>query len=159
MSPHCNLYLQISKQSFCMTHQLMMMHHHTKFGYKRLSYSKDISQTLVKIFNLHCGHNLELGNPAFFMQHSSLWQSTIKQSGCIRIISSEDIRKPPYFSLYTPCDLDHEDSHILAQDFSSWWCITMPCLVSKGGVLQKRSFGQNQDIAILIYPTSWTWLW
>ena len=44
------------------------------------------------------------------------------ESGCIRIISSEDIMKQPYFSLYTPCDLDHEDSNpafvqdILAHD-------------------------------------------
>ena len=154
MSPHCNLYLQISKQSFCMTHQLMMMHHHTKFSYKRLSDSKDIiSQTLVKIFNLHCGHNLELGNPAFFMQHSSLWQSTIKQSGCIRIISSEDIMKPPYFSLYTPCDLDHEDSHILAHDDASpchVWFPKVECF--------RRDHLDKTRTAILIYPTSWTWL-
>ena len=30
---------------FCMALQLMMMHHHTKFGYKRLSSSHDIFWT------------------------------------------------------------------------------------------------------------------
>ena len=42
---HVTLTLKLAKQSLCMTHQLTMMHHHIKFGYKRYSSSGDIVQT------------------------------------------------------------------------------------------------------------------
>ena len=42
MNLHCVLELKAANQSFCMTLQLMLVYHHTKFGYKKLSGSEDI---------------------------------------------------------------------------------------------------------------------
>ena len=47
ISPHCNLDLEDRTPPFffCRTLQSMMMHHHTKFGYKSFSGSQDILWT------------------------------------------------------------------------------------------------------------------
>ena len=39
------LTLKIASQFFCMTHRLRTMHHHIRFGYKKLSCSEDIFWT------------------------------------------------------------------------------------------------------------------
>ena len=41
------LTFKLAYQSFCMTLQITMMHHHTKFGYKRFGGSDDIGQTNI----------------------------------------------------------------------------------------------------------------
>ena len=65
MSCLFGLDLEDCKPSFspCMTLWLLMivMHHNTKFGYKRFSSSENI-QTFIKILNLRCDPDLEQSN-------------------------------------------------------------------------------------------------
>ena len=49
MSPHCDLDLDGHKTNLTI---LMMMHHHTKFGYKKSFSSEDV-QTFNEDLNLH----------------------------------------------------------------------------------------------------------
>ena len=59
------LTLKTANQSFCMTLQVMKMHHYTKFGYKRFKGSQNISWTNTKILNLNCDLDLEHSNQIF----------------------------------------------------------------------------------------------
>ena len=49
MSPHCDFDLEDGDQSLSMTLWPMIMHHHTKFGYRRLSSSEHIVR-----MNIYC---------------------------------------------------------------------------------------------------------
>ena len=42
INPHCDLDLAVRQQTSCKTPQLMIMHHLTQFGYKKLSGSEDV---------------------------------------------------------------------------------------------------------------------
>ena len=48
MSLCCDTDLIVAKQSFCKTLWLMMMHHHTRLGYKKLNSSKDVVWTSIQ---------------------------------------------------------------------------------------------------------------
>ena len=52
------LTLKLAQQSFRMTLQLMMMHHHTKFNYKRLSGSEDVVWTKYQHTDGHTDSNI-----------------------------------------------------------------------------------------------------
>ena len=53
MSLYCDLDLEMAKQSFCIILRLMVMYHHTKFGYKK--FKRLSGQTLIELFlNFHC---------------------------------------------------------------------------------------------------------
>ena len=66
MSPHCDLDPEHSKTITlyqCVTLWLMMMHHHTKFGYKSLNCSYKIishGQTFTSVLNFHCDCECDL---------------------------------------------------------------------------------------------------
>ena len=73
-----SLTLEIAKQPFHVT--LWLMHHHTKFGYKELSHSKNIfkyRQTFNEVLNSHCDLDR---SKAFFTRYPWLWWCTIKLS-------------------------------------------------------------------------------
>ena len=56
------LTLKLVWQSFHITLQLMMLHHHNKFRYKRLCGWEDVD---IDILNLPCDLDLEHSNPIF----------------------------------------------------------------------------------------------
>ena len=75
------LTLKTANQSFWQTIWLIMMHHHTTFGSKRFSVSKDIIWT-----NIHCHLEILLWpwpwtqQSDFSIKHSGFWKCTIKPS-------------------------------------------------------------------------------
>ena len=64
-SPCCDLDLENSNNYFCMTLQLIMMHHNTEFGYKMFSGLKNIIWITIDILTLRCDLDLEGNNPHF----------------------------------------------------------------------------------------------
>ena len=58
------LTLKIASQSFCVTLQLVIMHHKTKFGAKIFGGLEDICVN-IDILTPHCDFDLECNNPIF----------------------------------------------------------------------------------------------
>ena len=69
------LTLKIANQSFCMTFQLMMMHHNTKFGNTMFDSLEDTIWENIDILTFHC--DLECSNP-FFPQKNTLAYNDVK---------------------------------------------------------------------------------
>ena len=84
MSPHCDLDLEDSNNNnkICMTIQLMMLHHHTKFGNKMFCESENIIQTFMNMLNLHCDLDLECSYPTFSTKHSLMMLYYEIKYGC-----------------------------------------------------------------------------
>ena len=107
------LTLETANNFFCITLQLMMLHHHTYIGNKMFCQSEDISsgQTFTDILNLCCDLDLECSNPVFSQDTLSgdpvlsnqVWLQTDQQ---FRRYS----RKSYFDYISPPCDLDLEDS-------------------------------------------------
>ena len=57
------LTMKIANKSFCMTLQLMMMHHNTKLGNKMLGGLEDIIWMNIDFLTLRCDLDLECSNP------------------------------------------------------------------------------------------------
>ena len=77
---------------FCMTLQLIMMHHNTEFGNKMFGGLENIIWINIDILTRRCDLDLE-GNNLFFF-HKTLWPMITyhrTEFGCQRISSSEDI--------------------------------------------------------------------
>ena len=66
-SPCCDLVLENSKLLFffCMTLQLIMMHHNTEFGDKMFGGLENIIWINIDILTLRCDVDLEGNNPLF----------------------------------------------------------------------------------------------
>ena len=93
MSLHCDLDIKVCRPIILRTLQLMMMHHHTKFGNKRFGGSEVINQknkTFIKILNLACEFDHETEQPNLFTR--PVWPMT-------RTRSSEDIRETVIITL------------------------------------------------------------
>ncbi|WP_419583241.1 hypothetical protein, partial [Thiolapillus sp.] len=76
---------------FCMTLQLIMMHHNTEFGNKMFGGLENIIWINIDILTLRCDLDLEGNNPLF---PQTLWRMITyhrTKFGCQRISSSEDI--------------------------------------------------------------------
>ena len=141
MSPYhyVTIALLRTKQYFCVTLWLMMMHHHTMSGYKGLNSSKDIVSTNVQwSFQPLLWPWTQWSN--VFTKQPTLWRCTLKQFGSKRIRRSEDLTV--IFWFYVPCDRDpiclqdtraNEDATL----YQDWW--------QKGWVVPKKSSGTSQD--------------
>ena len=143
--------VKIATQCFCMTHQLMMLPNITKFGYKRLSSSKDIVQTN---FNWNFQHLLWPSpwahQSSIFPRHYGLW-STIKLS----VVAKETLAQKSqwwYFSYI--CFLEQAltvtltlktETHLVLHDM----CPTLMCQQTKFGY---KRFSGSDD-------TFWTKQW
>ena len=90
MSPHCDPELKKANQSSCMTLWPMMLHHYTKFGYRRFS-----RWTFTGILNLFCDldhyHNRAI--QSFPKTIHLMMMSYQSKFSCKRISSSNNIFK------------------------------------------------------------------
>ena len=59
------LTLKIANDLFCITLQLIMMHHNTEFGNKMFGSLENIIWMNIDILTLHCDLDLEGNNPLF----------------------------------------------------------------------------------------------
>ena len=92
--------LKIANQSFCMTFQLMTMHHYTKFGNKMFGGVENNMWTNSEILTLRCDLDLERSKPFFFLtRYSGLWLS---DQVWLRISTSEDTVERVIFWSYKP---------------------------------------------------------
>ena len=127
-------------------HSPVMMHHHTKLVFKRLSSWGDITQ-----MNNHWNYEPFLwpwpwpqqSHPIFLQENPTFSVFAVKPS-CKRISSSED-RKSYFDYMILHYDLDLADSKpiFFERHSGSRWCITIPNLLVKGSVVQKISSGQT----------------
>ena len=137
MSPHCDLDLEDSKQSFPMTLWPMVMHHNTKFGYNRLSSWKVMVQMKIQVsmqfltfavtLNLSTTQQCNL-----FMRQSSLWWCAIKPKFVAKGSVFQKIQQKVIFWLFEPSLwpwLWRQQSNLFAWHSGSWWCITIPSLM------------------------------
>ena len=124
------------------------MYHHTNFGYKMSSGSDFTVQIFIDIFNLHCCLDLECSNLFLFFKLQLMMIYHQTKSGCKWINSSEDIVEIVIFwwheTLLWPWPCRYRN-HLIAWHFSTWWCITIPSLVTKRSALWKISSRQTFD--------------
>ena len=146
MSPHCDPALEDSKPIFLHDLWPMMIHHHTKFGYKRFSSWGDIIQK-----NIHWNSDPFLwpwlwpqqSDAIFFTRLIMVCHQT--KFGSKRISSSEDIIETVIFWSYEPLLWPwpwKQQTNLFAWH-SGWWCITMSSLVTKCLAVLKISSGQT----------------
>ena len=113
MSHHYDPELEDSKLISC----FMMMHHHTKFGYKRFSSWGDCRPhehllELWTFFNFDLDHNRAIQSFHETTQLRMMCHWT--KFSCKRISSSEDILDSHYFDyMFLHCDLNLEGSKII----------------------------------------------
>ena len=110
MSPHCDFDLEDGDQSLSMTLWPMIMNHHTKFGYRRLSSSEHIVR-----MNIYCHFEPSLWpwswmqRSIFFTGHSDLWWLTIKQRWAARGSTVQKHNGNRFWSLSPRRDRDLEE--------------------------------------------------
>ena len=139
--------LMIVKKKICLTHHVMIIHHHTRFGKKWLSGSEDISRTRSDTWRKYhqdkhsqtfwtFAVTLTL-NAVIPFFHSKLWLMMLcyqTKCGCQPTSSLEDTTEIVIFWLYKPLLLRWHWTQW--NNFSAWYsglwcCITLPGLVTK----------------------------
>ena len=126
----------------------MMLYHHAKFGYRRLSTWGDIVQ-----MNIHWNSAPllwpwpwpETAVQSFHKTIHLMMMCHQTKFSCKKISSSEDILKSHILIIWSftvTLTLKTTNKSFWRQS-GSWWCITTPSLVVKCSVIQKTSSGQT----------------
>ena len=141
------LNLKTTNQSSCMTLWPMMLHHHTKFGYRRSAAEELWSRwMLTGILNLFCDLDLD-HNRAIQSFHKTIHLMMMchqTKFSCKRISNIYIYIKKAYFDyIIHNCDLDLEDSKPIFLKDNLIMIITIPSLVVKDSVFKKVSSGQT----------------
>ena len=148
------LTLKIVNQFFRTTHRLMIIHHHTKFGKKKIikndwavreilsghdRHTEKISsgQTFTDILNLRCDLDLEHSNPIFHrtLRLMILYYQT--KFGCKLTRNLEHKTEIVIFGLYRPSLWPWQWTQWI--NFSAWhsglwWCISVVQKISSGQI-------------------------
>ena len=117
------------------------------------------SQQRLKIRNpwINLCYDLELSKPIF---HKTLWLVIMYHHTKFWLQIQQQFRKYCGKVILCHSDLDHENTLTLKipKQSSAWhlgslWCITMPCLVTKGIAFQKISYWQTSFQKISYWQT------
>ena len=147
------LIMKTVNQFFCMTHHLMILHHHSKFGKRWLSGSGDTEWTRSDTWGKHHPNKHPLTfwifavtltfNVVTPFSQRTLWLMMLyykTKFGCKLASSSEDTTKIAIFWLYKPSLWPW---HWTQWTNSSAWhsglrcCKTIPSLATKRSAVQK----------------------
>ena len=144
------------EQSPCMTLWPMMMHHHTKFGYRRFSSWED-SIKMTHSCNLDDDHNRAIQSFHKTIQLTMMCHQT-KKSGCKRISSSEDILESHILWSFTV-------TLILKTANQSFWKTMWLMMMYRHTKFGAKRFNNSnntiwtnihQQLEILLQPWPWT---
>ena len=81
-----------------------------------------------------------------FTRHQGVWWCTSNWSNQIWLQKDQKFKtysRKSYFDYMSPVTLKIATKFCLAWHSSLWWCITIPCLVTKGSTVQRISYRQT----------------
>ena len=148
-------------QSFHTAVWLMMVSHQTEFGCKGITSTEDMVETII--WPPHCDLDLE-DSKAFFTWHWLIMMHFYTTFCYKRLNCSKDMilgvnsQWHWIFAVTLTLTTAKYTFHKTLGDCGAWWCITVPCSVTKVSVVQKVPSGQTLNW-ILFNFISLLWPW
>ena len=141
------LTLKIANRSFCMTVWLIMVHHKTKFGNKKLGSLEDIIWTNINILTLTATVTLNAGTNPFFSQdilaHDNVSSDQVRLPRKQQFMRKSHILIIWILTVTLTLKIATTTTQNSARHSGSWCCIIIPNLLTKCSVIQKISSEQT----------------